>query len=130
MALFYGHAPAAGHAPYEEERNPSTQMVDRELVVSNEQESQASLFVCQEINSEVKKITGSCFDLRKRIGSIYDHFTNLFAYHIHDDESQENEEAYTYQKHYELQDIVYRISQMEDQIESILKIVTNNSKAI
>ena len=41
MALFYGHAPAAGHAPCEEERDPSTQMVDRELVVSNEQESQA-----------------------------------------------------------------------------------------
>ena len=56
MALFYGHAPAAGHAPYEEERNPSTQMVDRKLVVSNEQESQASLFVCQEINSEVKNL--------------------------------------------------------------------------
>ena len=56
MALFYGHAPSAGHASYEEERDPSTQMVDRELVVSNEQESRASLFVCQEINSEVKNL--------------------------------------------------------------------------
>ena len=70
MALFYGHAPAAGHAPYEEERDPSTQMVDRELVVSNEQESQASLFVCQEINSEVKNLRMEVASLRQSIDQL------------------------------------------------------------
>lgn len=68
MARFYGHAPY--HAPDEERDNiidPSTQLVDQELVVSNEQESQAAFFVCQEINSEVKNLRMEVASLRQSI---------------------------------------------------------------
>ena len=70
------------------------------------------------------KIRGSGFNI-KRIGGIWDRFTNFFTYN---DESQENEETCTIQKDHELQEILYRISQMEDQIESILKILTTDQK--
>ena len=83
-------------------------------------------FLQHKIFPKEHRIRGSGFNIR-RIGSIYDRFTNFFAY---DDESQDNEEADSYQKDHEMHDMVYRMSQMEDQIESILKIVTNNSKAM
>ena len=72
------------------------------------------------------KIRGSGFEIR-RIGGIWDRFTKFFAYN---DESPENEETSTNRKDHEIQEIVYRISQMEDQIESILKILTTDSKAM
>ena len=62
-----------------------------------------------------------------RIGGIWDRFTNFFAYND-EPESQENEETSTNQKDHEIQEILYRISQMEDQIESILKILTTDTK--
>ena len=77
-------------------------------------------FLQHKIFPKEHKIRGSGFGIRRRIGYIYDHFTNLFAY---DEESQDNEEAYSYQKDHKMHDMVYCISQMEDQIESILKIV-------
>lgn len=82
-------------------------------------------FLQHKIFPKEHRIRGTGFNIR-RIGSIYDRFTNFFAY---DDESQDDEEANSYQKDHEMHDMNYRMSQMEDQIESILKIVTNNSKA-
>ena len=72
------------------------------------------------------KFRGSRFNIR-RIGGIWDRFTNFFAYND-ESESQENEETSTDQKDHEIQEILYRISQMEDQIESILKILTTDTK--
>lgn len=57
MAWFYGHAP--DYVPNEEREyiiNPNEQTVDHEVIVSNEQASQAAFFVCQEIISEVKNL--------------------------------------------------------------------------
>ena len=77
-------------------------------------------FLQHKIFPKEHRIRGSSFNIRGRIGSIYDRFANFFAY---DDESQDNEEAYSYQKDHDMHDMVYRMSQMEDQIESILKII-------
>jgi len=56
---------------------------------------------------------------------IWNHFTNFFAYN---DESQNHENSKD-QKDHKMQDITDRISLMENQIETILKILTTNSKA-
>ena len=77
-------------------------------------------FLQHKIFPKEHRIRGCSFNIRGRIGSIYDRFTNFFGY---DDESQDNEEAYSYQKDHDMHDMVYRMSQMEDQIESILKII-------
>jgi len=70
------------------------------------------------------KIKGIGFNLTK-IGGIWNRFTNFFAYN---DDSQENDEASANQKKdHEIQEMMYRICQMEDQIASILKILTTNS---
>ena len=70
------------------------------------------------------KIKGTGFNLTK-IGGIWNRFTNFFAYN---DDLQENDEASANQKKdHEIQEMMYRICQMEDQIASILKILTINS---
>ena len=83
-------------------------------------------FLQHKIFPKEYKIRGSGFNIR-RIGGIWDRFTNFFSYN---DESQDrhNEETSTNHKDHEIQEIVYRISQMEDQIESILKILTIDTK--
>ena len=70
------------------------------------------------------KIKGTGFNLTK-IGGIWNRFTNFFAYN---DDLQENDEASANQKKdHEIQEMINRICQMEDQIASILKILTTNS---
>ena len=71
------------------------------------------------------KIKGCGFDASS-IGGIWNRFTTLFAYN---DESQETEEAaMIHQKDYEAQELVYRVQQMENKIECILKLLTVDSK--
>ena len=63
MVQFYGHA---ADAPYEE-RDDNINQVDQKFVVTNEQESQAAFFVCQDINSEVKNLHMEVASLRQSI---------------------------------------------------------------
>jgi len=64
------------------------------------------------------KFRGTSFNLTK-IGGIWNRFTNFFAYN---DDLQEHDEATANQKKdHEIQEILYRICQIEDQIESLLK---------
>ena len=69
------------------------------------------------------KIKGCSCDA-SRIGSIWNRFTTLFAY---SNESQESE-VMTNQKDHETQELVYRIHQMENQINCMLNILSSDSK--
>ena len=69
------------------------------------------------------KIKGHGFD-GSTIGGIWNRFTTLFAYN---NESQENE-IVTDHEDYEIKDLLYRIHQMENQMNCMLKIFSNDSK--
>ena len=65
------------------------------------------------------KVKGSGFD-SSSIGGIWNRFTTLFAYY---DGSQENEITIN-QEDYESQEIIHRINHIENQIESIINILS------
>ena len=67
------------------------------------------------------KVKGCGFDTSS-IGGIWNRFTTLFAYN---NESQGTEEAVINHKDYEVQEMVHRIRQIENQIECILTILTS-----
>ena len=82
-------------------------------------------FLQHKIFPRKHKIKGCGFDASS-IGGIWNRFTTLFAYN---DESQETEEtSVTNQKDYEAQEMVYRVQQMENKIECILKLLTADSR--
>ena len=74
------------------------------------------------------KVKGCGFDTSgsdvSSIGGIWNRFTTLFTYN---DDSQENEIMIN-QTDYEAHEMIYRIQQMENQIECILKILMADSK--
>ena len=74
---------------------------------------------------ETNEAENSGVTAENRFESMWNYFTNFFAYN---DESQ-NQENCKHQKDHEMQEIIYRISQLENQIETILKTLTTNSKA-
>ena len=70
------------------------------------------------------KVKGSSFEF-SMIGGMWNRITSFFAYN---DEPERKEVIVMNQKDNEIQEVINRISQLENQIECILKILTTDSR--